>query len=248
MISAFGNVRADAKDVVATLVLSRHPIVVGHDGAGNADALGEFTVKALNRFGNPVSMVVISFDFTSCPGLRITRTQLQPGQYSQCVNSAAIVYALTGGDGIARFRIVGGWQGSGSEPNVVTISTDFSQRGWMSFAAFDLNGVGGLGGADLAAWAADYFAGTKHLRSDYDGDGSLGGADLRSSPRRTSPADRFRVPLRSRAGCARDRPGEGYCDQWVRRPRPSSRVRRPPRSLADRQRSGGLAGGRGRGG
>ncbi len=60
----------------------------------------------------------------------------------------------------------------------MTISTDFSQRGWMSFAAFDLNGVGGLGGADLAAWAADYFAGTKHLRSDYDGDGSLGGADL----------------------------------------------------------------------
>ena len=77
-----------SKATYYTVVLSRRPIVVGHDGAGHADPMGAFTVTVLN-WGTPVSMAQVVCEFTPAPGLRIARVEPESGMFFACVSSVA---------------------------------------------------------------------------------------------------------------------------------------------------------------
>src|SRR2546428_8449782 len=77
--------------------------VVGVGANGTADPVGEFTVCARG----PVTClpgVTITVDFTRCPDIRIANFQPFPGLFSAGCRK---VSAVTGPNGLARFRIVG---------------------------------------------------------------------------------------------------------------------------------------------
>jgi hypothetical protein len=50
--------------------------------------------------------------------------------------------------------------------------------GNIGVGAYDQNGAGGVGGADLSRFLADFVLGTNPDRSDFNGAGGVGGADL----------------------------------------------------------------------
>lgn len=111
------------------------------------------------------------------------------------------VYSTTGDDGVARFRLAGAYRGivncqngypdapTGQYPNawqgrVYVMATMVagpeisSKRGFL-MACADLNGSGGVNGADQSLYLNDsYCTGQYAMRSDYNGDGTINAADL----------------------------------------------------------------------
>jgi hypothetical protein len=80
------------------------------------------------------------------------------------------------------FRIVGCANNSGASPGATVPDVDVYADGvflrTIRAAAIDEDGAGGVDGADLSLFLADYFSGQSFARSDFDGDGVLSGNDL----------------------------------------------------------------------
>ncbi len=156
-----------------------HIIVVGHDGAGQADPIGQFTVTVRDLANNPVAGANVVCDFSNYTDLEVAATQPFPGVSSLCANHS--VLALTDVSGVATFRVVGAATSSGPSGTgmlAMRIYADGVLLGNISAAALDLVGQDGLSGSDLAAWTTDAFSGLPLARSDYDGSGAIGGSDL----------------------------------------------------------------------
>jgi hypothetical protein len=156
-------------------------ILVGHDGAGNADPLGEFAITVMDIAGDPLENVSVVLDFTACTDLRIANAQLVAGESVECTASGAKVTMYTAADGVARFRIVGGALNTGSPEGagmlaVPVVVADVSV-GDITAATVDQAGLDGVSGNDGSLLEADYFNAAEVGRSDLDGNGALGAND-----------------------------------------------------------------------
>ena len=154
-----------------------HINLVGASPSG-IDPRGEFEIvikdPACSRL--PGSIVVV--EFLPAGDLRLAAGPVDPGAIVDCPTRT--IRRVTDTNGIARFQIVGGSTSgapSGFAPNV-RIFADGYYLGTIKAGLFDLDGSGGVGGADLAMWIDDFGSSSNPNRSDYDGSDFVGGADL----------------------------------------------------------------------
>lgn len=155
--------------------------LVGTSG-GVADSLdGTFEVVVRDIANNPTGGVPVWIDLSSAPDLRFCADQ---GGNVSC--SARYVSQLTDSRGIARFALTGGAR-AGVPPSgrgSVHLFADgldltvFGPPGGLVMSAYDLDGVGGVGGNDLSLWLGDFGSLVYGQRDDYDSDGVVGGNDL----------------------------------------------------------------------
>ena len=95
--------------------------------------------------------------------------------------SAKYVRKFADAQGRVTFTILGGSKGPGAAQIVGSYGRLFANGillGHPVFAAYDLDGVRGVGPNDLSAWLSDWASGFSWARSDYDGDGILSPQDL----------------------------------------------------------------------
>ena len=157
-----------------------HVVLVARQADGTADPFGTFSILIRNLAGNPQPNTYVLLDFTACPDLRICSDQGDPNVSVDC--SYRSVRAFTGMDGRVTFTIIGSAINSGGSPGAtgpnVNVYADGVFLKTIRVAAIDEDGAGGVDGADLSLFLADYFSGQTFARSDFDGDGVLSGNDL----------------------------------------------------------------------
>lgn len=151
--------------------------LVGSDGA-NASALGTFTVVHRDLANNPIAGAQIVVDLSNAPDLRLCGQQLAPGIVMDCPNGRAT--AVTDGNGMATFTLLGGSIGGGGITllNGGRIHADGVLIRSPTVSAYDLDGQGGVGANDLSLWLSDFATGQTFGRSDYDCSGGVGANDL----------------------------------------------------------------------
>jgi len=101
------------------------------------------------------------------------------------------LYATTDGNGIAHFRVGGGYtasvscgggEGSASNPRKVRLFVDGDEQtisgGWCNVSTADLDNIGGVNDDDEDTFYTDEFCANYYSRSDFNGDGVVNGADL----------------------------------------------------------------------
>lgn len=158
--------------------------LVGDDGAGTTDPIGEFciTVRDLANLAINNSLVVV--DFSACSGLTICDNN----EFGATVDCATYtVRAFTDVNGLVCFRIKGHANNSGKTLPINAydcgrLYADGVLLNTFSVSAYDQNGTG-MGPADLASWLGDFFGGSDPSRSDYDCSESVSG------PPGVGPAD-----------------------------------------------------------
>lgn len=157
---------------------------------GVADPAGQFIVTVRDLANNLIANSTVVVDFSACTRYRAAATQPFAGLTVD--NLGRTVRASTNGSGVATFRIVGGgctsapggnaFSGSSISGACARIFADGVLLGSVKVATPDLDGVSGVGGADLAALSGDIFGypgdAANVQRSDYDFNGALGGGDL----------------------------------------------------------------------
>jgi hypothetical protein len=174
LASSAQSARADLPPVSNSTIPSFIHLV-GADPSGRPDAAGAFTVVVRDLANNPVvgSQVVVSFndatDVALCgvQGAGVTLSSYGAG-------------GVTGTNGAVTMTLLGhGIPGAAPSPlHAVKIYADGVLLGFVPCSAFDLNGAGGVSGADLSLWLADFFSGANAARGDYDGNGHVGASDL----------------------------------------------------------------------
>ena len=156
-----------------------HIRLVGSSGGVGDDARGRFSIEVVDLSGAPLYNARIELQFFDAPDLAVCTDQLDPGVLVQCPNKT--VRKITDWMGKLSLTILGGIRsapGTGTRsPSAKLYCNDYLMS-TLSVAAFDLDGVGGLGAADLTAWLTDFASGLPCGRSDYDGNGTLGATDL----------------------------------------------------------------------
>ena len=153
--------------------------IVGHDGAGLPDPIGEVEVSVRDLANNPVVGSLVVLDFSQCTELRLCADAHDPGVTVDCAQRT--VRRLSDAQGKARFRVMG-WStgipgGPGAPRNAAKVYADGVLLGSPNVSIYDLDG-GGVGPADLAAWLGDFFANTGLERDDYDNSELVGPSDL----------------------------------------------------------------------
>jgi hypothetical protein len=168
----------------------------GLAGGGASGATVSVTVRDLAN--NPIPNSSVVLDFSGCTSdTRIDDTQaydvVLAEEFSRIGDPSATathmsvicgtksVLALTDGAGVATFAVVGGGYGVAGAAHAAgagKVWADGVLLGNTGVGQYDQNGVGGVGGADLSRWLADFVAGTNPDRSDFNGVGGVGGADL----------------------------------------------------------------------
>ena len=151
-------------------------ILVGADVFGHPDPAGTFSVVFRDLANNPVPGVHIVVDFTGANDLRLCGAQ---GASVSIV--AGGVMGVTDLNGTVTMTLLGHAipNASPSPPWAVKFWADGVLLGSVPGAAFDLDGVNGVSGADLSRWLGDFVSGVNMPRADYDGTGALGGNDLK---------------------------------------------------------------------
>jgi hypothetical protein len=153
--------------------------VVGHDGSGLPDAIGEITVVVRDLANNPVEGAMVVLDFSNCTELRLCAGAHDPGVFVDCPTRT--VRRLTDVNGRALFRVTGWSVATPGTPGAPyhsgKIYADGVLLGSPNVAIYDLDG-NGLSAADLSAFLADFFSGSNPARSDYDDNGTVGANDL----------------------------------------------------------------------
>lgn len=152
--------------------------LVGSDGA-NASALGTFTVIHRDLANNPIAGAQIVVDLSNALDMKLCAQQLAPGVVMDCPNGRAT--AITDGNGVATFTLLGGSNGAGNATTLLNggrIYGDGVLIGSPTVSAFDLDGQSGVGANDLSAWLGDFASGQPYGRSDYDCSGGIGANDL----------------------------------------------------------------------
>jgi len=153
--------------------------LVGSSGGVGDEAAGRLTIVVRNLANNPIDHGQISIDFSNCPDVVLCTDQLDPGALVYCPGNT--VRKQTDNLGEVTFTILGGStgaSGAASRGPAGRIYCNGVLIGTPSVAVYDLDGVSGLGAADLTAWLTDFASGIPWSRSDYDGSGDIGANDL----------------------------------------------------------------------
>jgi hypothetical protein len=153
--------------------------LVGSTGGVPAAAAGSFQVIFRDLANNPIVGGNIVIDFSGAPDLVICADQLDPGVVVNC--AAKTVSRLSDANGGAAFTILGGSNGAGHAVTLLNGGKIFGNGtllGFPTVSAFDLDGSGGVGANDLAAWLGDFFTAQSFGRSDYDCSGTVGANDF----------------------------------------------------------------------
>jgi hypothetical protein len=158
-----------------------HLALVGHR-AGIPDAHGTIEILYKDISGNPIEGALVRLSFNNVTDLQLCGDVVAPGAIVDCPSRS--VRTTTNINGKALFTIVG--RATGAEPECLGTAPFCQARLYVDgfyirdlrVAAFDLNGVDGVGAADLAIWLRDFGSSLEPVRSDYNGDGFVGVADL----------------------------------------------------------------------
>ena len=153
--------------------------LVGSNGGARDDAAGRFRIVLRDLVNQPVVNGMVVIDFSGCPDVVICADQLDPDVL--VYGPAKTVRKFTDADGTVSFTVLGGSTGTGTAATrapSAQVYCDGVLIGTLGVAAFDLDGVSGLGAADLTAWLTDFASGVAWGRSDYDANGTLGAGDL----------------------------------------------------------------------
>lgn len=153
---------------------------VGANGGGvpNAAAPGATaTVTVRDLANNPIANSSVVMSFAGC-GTDSRFGDTQTGYTVNC--PAKTVRGTTDASGVVSFVIVGGGKGLApfSAAGCASIIADGVSLGAVNVGTYDMNGVAGVGGADLSLWGADFLGGQNPTRSNYDNAAGVGGADL----------------------------------------------------------------------
>jgi len=153
--------------------------LVGTNGSAPDAAAGQFTIVARDLANNPLRGCVVWLDFSNCPDLEICTDQMDPGATTNC--TAKAIQKIGNDLGEVTFTVLGRSNGAGHAASLAgsgRIVVNGALIRLPSVAAFDLDGMGGVGAGDLSVWLGDFGSGSAWSRSDYDGDGSIGAGDL----------------------------------------------------------------------
>jgi len=143
---------------------------------GVADPVGAFMVVTRSSGNNPVSNVNVEISFMDCAGVRIGAQQAAGITVDVAHRS---VRTTTDATGAARFTLSGAATGTpGSGVQSAKIYADGMYLGSATVGTLDLDGSGGVGLADFALLAADFYSETYVGRSDFDCSGTVGMVDL----------------------------------------------------------------------
>jgi hypothetical protein len=140
---------------------------------------GSFIVVVRGLTNDPKNGASVVVDFSQCPDAAICADQLDPSALVNC--AAKYVRKFTNAVGEVSFTLLGGSTGPGlaaSTSPAVRIFGNGTLLRIATFAAFDLDGSGGVGAGDLSVWLSDFGSGVDWARSDYDGSGTVGASDL----------------------------------------------------------------------
>jgi len=155
--------------------------LVGEDGAGTIDPVGEFCVTVRDLANAPINNSLVVVDLSLCSGLILCDNN-ELGFVVDC--GTQTVRGFTDPTGVICFRIKGCANNSGGNTlpvnpyNCARIFADGVLLCQPSVSAYD-HDCNGMGPADLSAWLGDFFGGNDPSRSDYDCTGPpLGPADL----------------------------------------------------------------------
>ena len=153
--------------------------VVGSSLGVSDSVAGKFSVVVRDLANNPLNGSSVVIDFSADADIKICNPQLNPSYTLNC--PARTVRKFTDASGTAGFTIVGG--GTGLAPSVIAgsgskIYADGVLLGNRTVAAYDIDGIGGVGTGDLSAWLTDFGSGFAYGRSDYDFSGGIGTGDL----------------------------------------------------------------------
>jgi hypothetical protein len=153
--------------------------LVGDDGLGTIDPLGEFCVEVRDLANQPINNSLVVVDFSACSNLVLCENN-EAGFVVDCQTQTVRGFTV---NGLICFRIKGYANNSGGNNppynpyNCAKIFADGVLLCQPSVAAYDMDGNGG-GPADLSAWLNDFFNGPNPSRADYDCAGGVGPADL----------------------------------------------------------------------
>jgi hypothetical protein len=139
---------------------------------------GRFTVVIRDIANNPIPNSFVVVDFSNCPDIRIASDQLNPNYTVNCTNHT--VGAYTNVEGKVVFTLLGSsWNaGTYSGPSAARMFSDGVLLGSTIASVFDLDGKGGVSGADVSEWLGDLATQVYRGRSDYNGSGTISGADF----------------------------------------------------------------------
>ncbi len=155
-------------------------ILVGRDGNGVADGMGEFQVKVRSFTNQPVANSQIFLEFSETSSVQLCASQGQSVSSVHCSPGLSWVKGSTDADGIWTATILGCSSGPAmaSIQGNARIYADGVLLGFPRVALLDLGGCDGTGGNDLSIWLSDFASGLNPQRSDYDGSELLGANDL----------------------------------------------------------------------
>jgi hypothetical protein len=145
--------------------------------AGVPDGNGTFIVIVRDLANNPLSGASVVVDLSGTSELALCDDQLDANALVVCASKTTRKF--TDGLGSVTFTVLGG--GAGPAATLIGGGKIFANGtliGSPTVNAYDLNGIGGLGAADLSTFLADFASGNPYGRSDFDCSSTLGAADL----------------------------------------------------------------------
>jgi hypothetical protein len=159
--------------------LPNNLLVVGNDGAGTPDPAGRYLVTVRDLANNPAVGVSVTFDWSTCPGLRLCTNQNQPGLALVCGGTDYHATLTTDAQGQVAPVFMGGRDPlRGAPTDRVRVYADGGLLASVNVAVFDLDGRDGVGAGDLSLWLQDFGTGLNWGRCDYDGNAFVGSGDL----------------------------------------------------------------------
>jgi hypothetical protein len=140
---------------------------------------GSFLVVVRDLANNPRAGATVVLDLSQCPDAVICADQEDAAASVNC--AAKTVTKVADGNGQVSFTLVGGSTGAGHASTTAAAARIIANGVLIriaAFAAFDLDGSGGVGAGDLSVWFGDFGSGQPYERSDFDGSGTIGANDL----------------------------------------------------------------------
>jgi len=165
----------------ANSTVPAHVLLVGEGPTGAADPVGTLTCTVRRLDNTTYRQARVQFDFAETPDMEPSLVQPDPQITVTCSGGTRTVNAVADDNGTVTLRIVGRALRStpdGAHSNSLRVFAEGVLMAIPTVSAFDQDGVGGVGPADLNDFLQDFFSGQYWARSDYDGNGSLGPGDL----------------------------------------------------------------------
>jgi hypothetical protein len=156
-------------------------ILGGKNSLGGVDPGATFTIVVRDLANYPIPFSLVELDFGACSGVRVCSVQPDPDlTVFNCAQGFLAKY--TDVSGTASFRILGAAAGlpggACSTAGCAKVYADGVLIRQVNVATPDLDGVNGVGPADLSVWLNLFFAGTYCGQADFDGSGKVSASDL----------------------------------------------------------------------